>query len=121
MTYLVATLLESSNNVADKTTLNAIGFDCQECAFSVGSGHSLDWNGIALDGKLVVVLIRHHGSCSNKGNTCEFGCSRRSSSGGSTECNGLIILCEEESKNRVQYESTIHSGKTNVPILHDGQ
>lgn len=91
-TYLVTTFLKSSNNVTNETTLNTIWFDCQEGALTVSSGYSLDRNGIALDGKFVgvVILVRHHGSCTNKSNASKFGCSRRS--GGGTDGHGLQIV-----------------------------
>ena len=44
---LVATLLESSDNVSNQSPLDAIGFDCQEGALLIGSWNTIDGQSLA--------------------------------------------------------------------------
>ena len=44
---LVATLLEASNYVSNQSPLDAVGFDCQECALLVGSRNTIDGKSLA--------------------------------------------------------------------------
>ena len=68
----VSTLFETSNNIADKTTLDSIGFDGEEGALLVGSWNAVDGDGIAVYGR--VVLGGNDGSGGgNKGEAREFG------------------------------------------------
>ena len=61
---LVTALFEPSNDVTNQTTLNAIGFNSQECTLLVGSSNSGNRESITFDGTLLIDRIESYRTCS---------------------------------------------------------